>query len=40
MRSYANKKNIFTTNAEFNGEPFKPYRMQIPLLELKILMNI
>ena len=33
-------KYNFATNAEFNVESFKAYRMQIPLLELKILMNI
>ena len=31
---------IFTTKAEFNGESFKAYRMQIPFLELKIRISI
>ena len=30
----------YTTDAEIHGESYKAYRMQISLLELKILLNI
>lgn len=34
------QNKILTTPAEINGELFKAYRMQISLIEEKLLMNI
>ena len=39
MNRFVNKyKNVLTTNAEFNGESFKAYRMLIFYLELEIFI--